>query len=167
MTPAVRALAAGDYEALRDIRLEGLRLHPEAFCAELAEEEAMSKEEWLARLASAVTLGGFSGGGLDGIVVYSRPRRMQLSHVGGLSAMYVRERARGTGLADALMRAVVERAAGEVEQIKLTVNADNFRAVKLYERHGFRICGRIPDAIRVGGRTYDELVMIRAVSASD
>jgi len=167
VTVTVRPFVADDVEALREIRLEALRLHPEAFCADLEQEEAMSKPQWLARLASAATLGGFSGAACEGMVVYSRPSVAKRAHTGELSAMYVREAARGSGLADALVRAVIEHAAGEVEQLKLTVNADNLRAVRLYERHGFRVCGRIPRTIRVGERTYDELVMLRTVSQSD
>ena len=41
------------------------------------------------------------------------------------------------------------------------------RAVKFYERHGFRTVGRVPRAMRVGGRVFDELTMVRAVSESD
>lgn len=167
MTPTVRPLTPDDYEALRDLRLEALRLHPEAFCARLADEEAMTREQWLARLASAVTLGGFLDGKLEGMVVYSRPKNPQLAHIGGLNALYVRDGARGTGLGDALLRTLIERAAGEVEQVKLAVNADNAPAVALYERHGFRPCGLIPRAILIDGRYYDELLMIRTVSASD
>jgi ribosomal protein S18 acetylase RimI-like enzyme len=163
----VRRLVEGDYHALREIRLEALRLHPEAFCADLAQEEAMSKDEWLARLESAATFGAFSGDQLDGIAVFSRPSRPKLAHTGDLSAMYVRAPARGTGVADGLLRAVIDHAAGEVDQIKLTVNADNARAVRLYERHGFRIVGRVPHYVRVGDRLYDELIMLRGVSPSD
>jgi len=54
-----------------------------------------------------------------------------------------------------------------VEQIQLTVNADNARAIKFYERHGFRTVGRMPHALLVDGRYYDELTMVRAVSSSD
>ncbi len=68
--------------------------------------------------------------------------------------MYVRAGARGSGLSDALIEAVIDRAVRDgVEQIKLTVNAENMHAVKLYERHGFRpirqvselLAGRRPD----------------------
>lgn len=158
---AVRPLTADDYEALRDIRLEALRLHPEAFAADPAQEAAMPKAEWLARLASAVSFGGFADGALAGIAVFSRPSRPKLAHTGDLGAMYLRQSARGSGLADRLIEALLAHAAQEVEQIKLTVNADNTRAVKFYERHGFRTIGRIPNSIRVDGRSYDELLMLR------
>jgi len=167
MTVSVRRLTPEDYGCFRAIRLEALRRHPEAFAADPDQEEAASKEEWLARLAGAVTFGGFLDRVLAGTAVFSRPSRPKLAHTGDLGAMYVRDEARGRGLADALIEAVLDRAAGEVEQIKLTVNAENARAIKLYERHGFRTIGRIPRSLRVGGRNYDELMMLRPVSSSD
>ena len=163
---AVRPLTAEDYEALREIRLEALRLHPEAFAADLAQEEVMSKEQWLARLASATSFGGFVDDALVGIAVFSRSGRPKLAHTGDLGAMYVRESARGSGLADLLMQTLLAHAAGEVEQIKLTVNAENARAVKFYERHGFRAIGCIPNSLRVAGRDYDELLMLRVLARS-
>jgi RimJ/RimL family protein N-acetyltransferase len=81
--------------------------------------------------------------------------------------MYVREAARGTGLAAAIVQALLDHATREVEQVELTVNADNARAIKFYERQGFRIVGRMPRALRIDGRYYDELSMLRAVSSSD
>jgi ribosomal protein S18 acetylase RimI-like enzyme len=160
---AVRQLTADDYDSLREIRLEALRLHPEAFAADPAQEEAMPKAEWLVRLASAVSFGAFADGALAGIAVFSRSSRPKLAHTGELGAMYVRAAARGSGLADRLMEILLAHAAGEVEQIKLTVNAENARAVRFYERHGFRTIGRIPNSIRVGGRSYDELLMLRTL----
>jgi ribosomal protein S18 acetylase RimI-like enzyme len=167
MKISVRRLTPEDYAALREIRLEALRLHPECFSADPAVEEAFTKEEWLARLASAVTFGGFAQGALSGIVVFSKPRSVKLAHTGDLGAMYVREAARGSGLAGALINAVVDQATREVEQLKLTVNADNARAIALYERHGFRTIGRIPKSLRINGRDYDELMMVRQISTSD
>ncbi len=119
------------------------------------------------RLASAVSLGAFVDERLDGIAVFSRPRSSKIRHTGELGAMYVREVARGSGLADALIEAVLDHAATQVEQIKLTVNAENARAIKFYERHGFRTIGRLPHSLRIGARTYDELSMLRTVSSSD
>lgn len=167
MSISVRPLTPDDYDALREIRLEALHRNPSLFAADPAIEEAMSKEEWLKRLSTAVTFGGFVDGKLSGIVVFSRPPSRKLAHTGDLGAMYVRETARGTGLGDALVAALVDHAAKEVEQIKLTVNAENARAIKFYERHGFRTIGRIPRSLNIDGRYYDDLLMLRAVSQSD
>jgi hypothetical protein len=47
------------------------------------------------------------------------------------------------------------------------VNAEYPHAIKLYERHGFRTIGKYPNSLRVGDRTYEELIMLRPVNASD
>lgn len=152
---------------MRAIRLEALRLHPEAFCADLEAEEAMPLAQWRARAATGVSFGAFKDDVLAGIAVFTRPERPKLAHTGDLGAMYVRAQHRGSSLADALVEAVIDHTIGLVEQIKLGVNAQNSGAIALYERHGFRAIGRIPRAFRVDGKTYDEILMMRVVSASD
>lgn len=168
MTASVRKLAATDAAALREIRLEGLRLHPECFGADLDIEEAMTTEDFARRMATGVTFGGFLDGALAGIVVFVKPRSKKIAHTAELGAMYVRANARGTGLSDKLIETLIDHAVQDgSEQIKLTVNADNPHAIALYERHGFRPIGRYPNSIRVDGRSYDELVMLRTVSQTD
>lgn len=161
MTFIVRKLATADVPALRELRLESLRLHPEYFGADLDVEEVMTVADMTARMGSSVSFGGFVDGALSGMVVFEKPDRKKTGHTGDLGAMYVRESARGSGLADALVKAVIEEAHGKVDQIKLTVNADNPRAIRLYERNGFGEIGRYPDSLRVAGRNYDELIMLR------
>jgi len=164
---AVERLGVADLDALRAIRLEALRLHPDSFCMDLDVAEAMTNEQWCESLSRGTWFGIRKDGALIAIAAFTRPSSKKLRHTGELSAMYVRADARGSGVADALVRGIVDHVVNEVEQIKLTVNADNVRAIKLYERHGFRVAGRLPHIIRVAGNTYDELVMVRAVSPSD
>lgn len=80
--------------------------------------------------------------------------------------MYVRANAQGSGLADALMTALLKHAATVVEQVQLVVNAENARAIKFYQRHGFREIGRIPRSLHIGGRYYDDMLMFRSVSSA-
>jgi ribosomal protein S18 acetylase RimI-like enzyme len=167
MTISVRLLTPDDYESFRALRLESLRQLPASFAADPDQEEAMTKEEWLRRLSSASSFGGFIDGVLSGMVVFSRPSRPKLAHTGDIGAMYVRDAARGTGLADALMTALLDHASTVVEQVQLTVNAENERAIRFYKRHGFREIGRIPRSLHVGDRYYDDLLMLRPVSAAD
>jgi ribosomal protein S18 acetylase RimI-like enzyme len=168
MTISVRRLDRPDAPALRELRLESLRLHPECFGADLEAEEAMSVDDMAARMLTGTSFGGFVDGVLSGLAVFAKPKNRKTGHTGELGAMYVRADARGTGLADALVEAVIDQAvATGTEQIKLTVNAENPRAIKLYERHGFRMIGKYPNSLRVGGRTYEELIMLRTVSPSD
>lgn len=168
MTISVRRLGVADVPALRELRLESLRLHPECFGADLEAEEAMSVDDMAARMHTGYSFGGFVDDVLSGLVVFVKPKNKKTGHTGDLGAMYVRANARGTGLGDALVEAVIDQAvATGTEQIKLLVNAENPHAIKLYERHGFRPVGKYPNSLRVGGKTYEELIMLRPVSASD
>lgn len=69
----------------------------------------------------------------------------------------------GQGLATALLH-TAERVAREMgcTQIELEVMAHNRRAVRLYEREGYRIAMVHPDAVRFSdGRVTDEYLMIK------
>lgn len=160
----IRIARLEDAAAMREIRLEMLRLHPEAFAADLETEEAMSVADFAARAAGSATFGGYVDDLLAGSVVFARPERRKIGHTGILAAMYVRAAHRGSGLADALVEAVIDHAIGLVEQIELTVNAENPRAIGLYQRHGFVAYGLKPRSIRVGGKTYDEILMMRRLA---
>ncbi len=166
-TAIVRRLTPDDAEAGRALRIEGLKRHPEAFSRDLDQEEALTVEAWRERYGGSVWFGGFVGGELVGLLAFSRESSKKLAHTGTIGAMYVREAARGQGLADALIEAALAHAAGAVEQVMLTVNAENARAIKLYERHGFRPTGRALHALRVNGKDYDELMMQRPITTSD
>ncbi len=162
----VAPLGPDDAEALREIRLEGLRLHPSAFSADPDVEGARPIERWRDALKARVFFGGRIDGVLSGINAFGADTGSQKTkHIGHLGAMYVRQAARGSGLADALIQAVLDHAAGKVEQVLLTVEANNARAIKLYERHGFETIGRLPRSIFTGGVYYDEFEMYRAISS--
>ena len=51
--------------------------------------------------------------------------------------IYIRPEYRGIGLAKELLRFVKEHFAGKVKRIRLDMEADNEKAVALYEKMGF------------------------------
>lgn len=163
----VRKLDAQDFEALKALRLEALRLHPEAFSSDLERDAAFTDEQWRTRLAPGRTFGAWIGHVLVGMVAWIPGDSRKTAHTAQIGGMYVRAEARGTGAASALLNAAMRDASAHAEQLTLDVNADNIRAVRFYERHGFRTVGRIPHSMRVEGRLYDELVMWRVLSTSD
>jgi ribosomal protein S18 acetylase RimI-like enzyme len=165
---AARRLGTNDAAALRAIRLEALTLFPDCFCADLELTEAWTPEQWVESLARVPWFGVEKDGELVGIAALMRPASKKIRHTGELMSMYVRTAEQGTGLAAALLDAVLRFAAEDgQDQVKLTVSADNARAIRFYERHEFRVVGRVPNYIRIGDVLHDELVMIRHVSQSD
>lgn len=157
----LRRLGASDAAAYRDLRLEGLRDHPEAFGASW-EDEASRPLAWFAeRLERGAVFGGHSPAGstVVGVVGLLVPEAAKLRHKGVLWGMFVRPQARRAGLGAALVARAIEHARGGVEEIRLTVAASNTAAVRLYARAGFRQYGLERRALKVEDRYHDELLM--------
>jgi ribosomal protein S18 acetylase RimI-like enzyme len=164
----VARITADDIAKLREIRMEALTKHPEAFSADPDRWAAFTEQQWRDMVASRAWFAARDGERWLGIAAFGREgHSKKTDHIGSLGAMYVRPEARGKGVGDALIGAALEEAAKHVEQLILTVNAENKSAIALYERHGFRVYGKVPRALCVDGRYFDELEMARAVSASD
>lgn len=156
----IRRLLVADAMAYRDLRLEGLRLHPEAFGAAFEDEARMSIADWQERLAGSVVFGAFRGQLLVGTAGSYRPPGGKQRHKAVLVGVYVSEAARDSGVGCALVRAVVDQARGEVGQILTSVNAANGAARRLYESLGFRQWGLQPRSLKVGDGYVDELEMV-------
>lgn len=127
----LRRLTAGDAEPYRNIRLEGLERHPEAFGAAFEAEVAEPLEFFAARLASSTVFGAFGHSGLLGVGGYFAAKPVKERHKATLFGMYVRDHERGQGLGQGLVEAVLADAAKYCESIRLTVAATNPAARRL------------------------------------
>lgn len=157
----LRRLAAPDAACYRALRLEGLRSRPEAFGASW-EDEAPRPLAWFAeRLERDAVFGGISrtGSALVGVAGLTVPEATKLRHKGTLWGMFVRPEAQGAGLGGALVARVLEHAVQVVEEVQLMVGATNTGALRLYEHAGFRRYGLEQDALKIGGRYHDEVLM--------
>jgi ribosomal protein S18 acetylase RimI-like enzyme len=152
-----------DAEALRDLRREALLQHPTAFSADPDIESKLTLDDWRARLARGNWFGGKRDGTLVGMASYWIEASRKTKHTARIGSMYVRDVARGSGMAGELLEAVLKDVATHVEQATLAVEASNARAIRLYERHGFRVIGRFPRALLIEGIYYDELEMYRVL----
>lgn len=155
-----RRLDATDAAAYRALRLEGLASAPTAFGSSF-DDEAGQPLPWFAdRLAHQAVFGGWAADGvLSGVAGLRFSDGVKTRHKGLLWGMYVQPSARGTGLAAALVEAVIAHGRGRVEEIRLAVVADNAPAVRLYTRLGFRPYGVEPRSLKLDGRYYDEMLM--------
>ena len=157
----VRLLTPSDAIEVRRLRLEGLRLSPQAFGSAWEEEAPHPLAWWQARLAGpARWFGAEIDGQLAGLTVVSLNLRMKHSHCADIGAVYVGENFRRRGVALALMQSAMGYlATTKIRNATLTVSADNTAAQKLYARFGFSVCGQLQRELNVDDSFIDELIM--------
>jgi RimJ/RimL family protein N-acetyltransferase len=149
-----------DAASFRELRLEGLNNHPEAFGASWEDESAKPDPWWSERLETNTVFGGWiDDSPLLGVAGFRMHAATKLRHKGILWGMYVRPAARGTGLAAALVQRVIEHAQPLVEEICLTVVASNAAAHRLYGSAGFEQYGLERRALKIGNEYFDEVLM--------
>lgn len=161
----IRRLVQMDAASFRALRLEALLRHPEAFGDSHAEAIARAPadfERLIAQPPPAAILGAFDAHeSLRGTAGLAVPAQAKQCHKGLVWGVYVVPAARGQGLAQALLAAVVQaaRAAG-LEQLQLSVTAGNAAAMAVYAAIGFRAYGLERRALRLGpGQYRDEALM--------
>ena len=137
----LRRLDADDWEAFAALRLAALAESPDAFGSTLADWRDASEQRWRSRVASAplnllASLDGSDVGMLSGIEEV--PGTVEAISV------WVSPRARGQGVGDALLEALLTWAAGRhAQRVVLTVTEHNAAAQRLYVRMGFVATGEV------------------------
>ena len=162
----IAAFSPADEPVLHALRLEALRAHPEAFGSSVAEESAGLPAWVAAHLAAGQVSGAWDEGTLAGMAGLWREPGEKARHRGGLWGMYVRPPWRRRGVAAALVRHALDRAAATgLEQVHLAVGAANPGARALYESLGFVAYGVEPRALKIGDAYVDEVLMVRRLGA--
>jgi ribosomal protein S18 acetylase RimI-like enzyme len=139
----LRVIGPDDWADWRELRLAALRDAPEAYGAKLADwqGDGDTEQRWRSRL----------GGGTHNVLAHVDDRLAGMvagypsDHGVALISMWVAPFARGRGVGDALVDAVVRWSASPVS---LTVKEGNAAAIALYRRHGFVDAGPVDDAER-------------------
>jgi ribosomal protein S18 acetylase RimI-like enzyme len=133
-------LGADEGARLRAIRLRSLRDAPDAFCSTHDEAAARPPESWRQQLVELATWVAVVGGDDVGLVRGARHDERPADAY--LLSMWVAPEARGMGLGEALIHAVIgwARAAG-YERLLLEVADENRPAIALYARLGFEPTG--------------------------
>ena len=167
----VRALGPADRGAYFQLRLRGLKAHPESFGQSYEEALAKGTAQHDAMLqGSRAAEGDFLLGAyasvnapLIGVVGLARNPRDKEQHKAAVFGMYVAPEAVGRGVGRALLDELLVRAAriDGLRQIQLMVGSSNKAACKLYESLGFRRYGCEVGALNVGGVFHDADLMVR------
>jgi ribosomal protein S18 acetylase RimI-like enzyme len=169
-TITIRPVRESDLPAYREIRLEALQAHPEAYGSDYAEQAADPESVWMGRIRASVE-GTASriflaedAETIVGLVAAYREKGAKVCHSATLVSVYVRPPWRGRGLAEQMIAQVLSWCASAgVRILRLTVVTSNTAAIRCYQRCGFRVCGVQPEVIRVGNQYHDELLMWRRI----
>lgn len=159
---AIRSLGPEDADAYQRIRLDALRLYPEAFGAAYEDEVELDLAQFAERLITPglTRFGGFAQTELVGLVGLQIPAGAKERHKAHLFSMYVDAAHRRGGLAQQLVEVVIAAArdAGAI-LLQLSVTVGNAPAQRLYRRMGFTVYGVERRAYLVDGRFYDSEMM--------
>ena len=162
----IRQIRPDDWQKFKSLRIEAVRLHPEAFGATYEYELAKSDEQWQERAREGAT-------SKDNVIVVA-DNQCQLvgmvglyrdsgkhAHVAHIWGVYVQSDFRGHNLGCALMREALACARGMegLRKVSLQVNATATPAYQLYRSCGFRETGRQFQEMCVDGVYYDMLLM--------
>jgi len=137
-------LTVEDVALLRAVRLQALSDAPDAFGSTYDREVAFTDDVWESRLAPTANphfVDEGDDGDVRGLVAGIRSDEHPARRY--LVAMWVAPHARATGVADDLVRSVIDWASSDgADSVRLHVMANNGRAERVYERHGFVRTGR-------------------------
>ena len=114
-----------------------------------------------------VFVGAFDGTALVGTCEIHRSRALEMRHT-GLLAIALLKGYRGQGLGHVLTKEALARGkALGMTLVELHVFSSNAPAMKLYEKEGFRLVGKIPKMIWKNGRYIDDVIMYADLGGND
>jgi ribosomal protein S18 acetylase RimI-like enzyme len=154
-----------DWKQWRALRLQALTDAPSAFGSSLEDAQRFEEVDWRERLSDRAIFAAFSGGdtarqavGVVGAMQGEDPACCELV------SMWVRPDARGHGVGDALVQAVLSWS-GEhgYRHVLLWVTEGNWAAARLYERLGFAATGQRQPVVP-GDTSRLEIEMIRPLA---
>lgn len=164
----IRLCSVADAPVFRELRLEALKSHPEAFSADYAANEQFPSTFWSERLSQNTNndqqaiFFAVAGDELIGMSGVRRGESPKTQHGAMIWGVYVRPGWRGHRLAERLLDACVGWARDhQVRLVKLAVVTTNIAAIRSYTRSGFAVYGVEPQAIVLADRGYDELLMVK------
>lgn len=165
MQISYRKLKSTEAQDFRRVRLECLQNFPESFGTLYEDEVGKAKlyfEEIIEQDSSDVIFfGALAGDDLIGIAGFVRGNRTKTRHRGEIVSMYVNPDFHGQKVGENLLRQLLKAVFDleGIEQIHLTVVADNASAVRLYERIGFETFGVQKNYFKSGEKYWNQNFM--------
>ena len=150
LTPA----HAADWQALR---LASIRDFPLGFLPTEAEAARIPLSDLATRLELGNDWGIFSEGTLVGFCNCRRQTFERTRHRAEIGPFFITAQHHGTPAATQLMTFIIDTARTDgVEQLELYVDSGNHRAMRFYERMGFKQVASLPNMVKIDGQSRDD-----------
>ncbi|KUP08162.1 hypothetical protein Q73_07315 [Bacillus coahuilensis m2-6] len=153
------------------LRLEALQDSPTAFATDY--EEYVNRKDRIQRVKnnlmkdSAFTVGAFQDDQLVGVATMVIHEQSKLKHKAEIYAVYVSPTQRGRSIGYHLLQKLMKVAKTKnIEQLLLTVEANNQKAICLYQRAGFKQIGIEKNAMKINDIYYDEAYMQKMLTTN-
>ena len=164
----IRSAQEVSAQAFRDLRLEAVRNHPEAFGADFDTENGPPATFWEERLHAPGSEGTIYFAtqndrfiGMCGILRRNSPK---IKHSAIIWGVYVQAEWRGLKIAERLIASCIEWARAQgIKIVKLAVVNTNAAAIRCYASCGFKVYGVEPQALFYDAVMYDELLMALSI----
>ncbi|MBY6038144.1 GNAT family N-acetyltransferase [Fictibacillus nanhaiensis] len=162
----IRLLAPPDAKKYWDLRLEALKINPEAFSTSY--EESVQRKNPIEQVTNRLnedgsfTFGAFQNNELIGVVTLVAEKTIKMKHRGNIYAMYITPDYRNKGTGRAILNEAINHAKTipNIIKLNLTVVSTNKNAKKLYTSLGFKTFGFEEKALKVKETYYDEELMV-------
>lgn len=119
-------------------------------------------DEWLASVAGSRMAVASDGERVLACGIWRRHEARVLQHTGRISKVMTDPEARRRGAGRAVMELLIADAQGEgIELLTLECRGNNHGAQRMYAGLGFRVTGRLPDALAIGADRFDQVLMHR------
>ncbi len=166
MQVSYRQLTSEDVSDYRKVRAECLQNFPDNFGSTFEEENKLPELKFERCLrdknSENFMFGAFSETELIGLCGFTREDRNKTKHRGEIVQMYVNHRFAGQGIGKQLLQHTINKAFEnrEIEQIVLSVVAENKNANNAYEKVGFVQYGLLSNYFKQGERYWNQRFMV-------
>lgn len=156
----IKRLTKEDWTAWKELRLEALRISPTGFGQTLEEALKRSDADFENDVDKGTIFAAVINDKLAGCIGFYSLTGVKTKHQGNIWGVYTRPEHRGKGIADAMIKVVIDHAKTRALQIHLSCDAGNHGAIALYQKNGFKIYGTEPRALKVGDEFIDLHLMV-------
>jgi ribosomal protein S18 acetylase RimI-like enzyme len=157
-----RFMTVADVAIYRELRLRGLKEHPEAFLEAYEDAIGWPLERFERFFDNGWIVGGFINGALKGMSGLFRHNGAKVAHKGTVWGVYVAPEARGHGIARTAITMLTDEAAkAGIEQVHLAADENNPFAVGLYKALGFTVYGSEKHQLKLVDKYVDDLLMVK------